>query len=228
MGTLYYPYQELAFCRPVGSTEVMVTTNVTSGDYANLGCHLMVVDRKIFVSGYHFAGRNIPSNKPIRLWTYRVNEKTLLPYGPAIERSDTFLRTINSASSSQSRDVARPPVLRYLGASTDAAERYVDIQLPEGFFILIPGMYYIAVLMDTFHTNEEYFGSWIQGYSRGTRDCIFEEAVDFEDPAAPAYCGTLDLAEPLYNHKWFFPPTSISNASLCNINFAFITEDRAI
>ncbi len=228
MEAAIYPYQELAFCRPHGATLALVTDNETVGDAAISGCHLMVVDRPLFVTGYHFAGRNIPSSRSVRLWTYRSSDKTLLPYGPAISGSDTFQRTINPGATADRRDTARPPVLRYSGAGGAADERFVDIQLPNGFLISVPGIYYAAIMMETFAENEEYFGSYIRGYSRGVRDCLgmIEGAID--DETLPAVMATLVLEEPLHNQNWAFPTTSLETVRLCNIDIAFITEDRKI
>ncbi|HMS55473.1 MAG TPA: hypothetical protein PKA27_08740 [Fimbriimonadaceae bacterium] len=187
-----------------------------------VGFHLLVVTRKLRVSGYQFCGKNCTGDW--RLALLKANEFTGLPYGPALKGSDTT-RTINPGTSTNTRrDTALLPIVD--GATGPTTFETVTFVLPNVVEIVMPGLYYVMIATDSSNAGGsiQYYGSYLDGYARGLRD-IMSRFVTYDvsliDPAviteySPATEDPNDL---------FYYTDIQGTMRICNIDVGLLTEE---
>lgn len=156
-------WDEICYGRPHGSyLNVVEQFQEKSMDSVAIGFHLIVVTRPLRISGYQFRGQNI-SASDWRLWINRSHEMTGLPYGPAIEFSDTS-RHVNSATATLSEINPACPLIEAVGSVPSDIET-VTLVLPNVLFIDTPGVYWIGIA----HDNSTKTGLLAQSRTIGSR-----------------------------------------------------------
>ena len=189
-----------------------------------IGFHLIVVDQPLRIRGYHFQGRVVQSAS-WRFWLVRSHDKLGVPYGPAIEKSDTGERIAGNTNANDKRDKIGIPQIE--GPSGVSTTRFVDFLLPNVVKIEKPGIYYVGSARHVeLVTNEIYYGSWMASYSRGLRDMMSTESVSTGDIGTfdPASLTALDTGAPLDQQFFVFPSEDPTVTRICNIDVALITE----
>lgn len=207
---------------PGGGT-ALVTGFSGSPGKLRIGFHLIVVDRPIRVRGYHFQGTNIAGSW--RFWLNRANSQTGLPYGPAIELSDTFERIAGDTNSDRTRD--KVGVTSIWGPTAASTTQYIDFVLPNVVEIIEPGVYWIGIARNSpVNVGEAYYGSWLAGYIRGLRDLKSTEVINDTSIGSfdPASLTAINLANPLRQQKFVFPDEDPDSLDICNVAVGLITE----
>lgn len=202
------------YARPDMCTPVLVDTLGGTGESTDLaiGFHLIWIPRPTRIVGYGIYGLAL-TGESYRIWIVRSHRLTLLPYGPAIENSDTLKRIFDDTTP-KIRDGIMVPA-----PAGGALTRFVHLQLPNPVDILVPGLYYIGIARTkTLGTGEKLFGSYHPGYLRGMRDLmstltVASSTLNTFDPATLA---TLDLDVTIANQDFEFPSSDYTVARLCN------------
>lgn len=210
--------------RLAGGGHILVPSPAGTPGKLIIGFHLVVIDRPIRIRGYHFQGTNVGGTW--RLWLVRSNLQSGLPYGPAIELSDTLGRVAGDTNTSRTRD--KVGVTSIWGPTAASTTQYIDFVLPNVVEIIEPGVYWIGIARDSAVSfGEAYYGSWLAGYVRGLRDLMSTEVAISEGSISsfdPASLTTINLANPLRQQKFVFPDEDPDIVSICNIAVGLITE----
>ncbi len=209
------------YARPDMCTPVLVDTLGGMGDSTDLaiGFHLTWIPRPIRLVGYCIYGLALTSES-YRIWMVRSHRLTLLPYGPAIENSDTLRRIFDDVTP-KTRDAIMAPAV-----DGGALTRFVHLQLPNPVDILTPGLYYVGIARTkSMGTGEKLFGSYHPGYLRGIRDMMSKvtvaaTAINTFDPADLA---ELHLDDPIVDQDFEFPSSDYTVARLCNADVRLLT-----
>lgn len=218
-GTLW---EEVAYCRPHGCVRNVVTSFTDEEVVVAIGFHMLVVTRKLRVSGYQFCGKQMQVDW--RLALIKANEFTGLPYGPALKGSDT-IRTINpGTTTNERRDTALLPIVNGYGGPTTVET--VSFVLPNVVEIITPGIYYVLIACDTSNTGGsiQYYGSYHDGYARGLRDIMSKIGVLEVSEIDPASITEYSPATEDPNDLFYYT-TAQGTMRICNIDVGLLTEE---
>lgn len=220
-------WQQLYYGRPHGCEPFLLggeTLQVTdSPPELVIGFHLCWIEHPIRVLGYHFAGLNFEI-VDWRFWLHRADARTGLPVGPSIERMDTGVRTVGTASGDLMRNNVQSPSIHGPSAASDT--QFVDLVLPNPVYIERPGLYWIGSARTAlFLSSEGFFCSRHPGHVRGLRDMMstYTESVELGE-LDPGDLTTINYDDPLSDQLFQFPGSSYEVDGFCNIDVALITE----